>query len=658
MLDAGLNALFTLGGAIPLAAFWIAAAIGFGWPLRAWLVPGTRAPLCVQAVLGVAALLVVDTIAARTGALYLAGGALGWSLLAAGTLMLLEQARRHGGGGALERLPRLSRVAWAAAPPLLVLLVAAASAPGWLWGSEFGGYDALSYHLQLPREWWDLGRAAGLEHNVYSYLPSYVECAYAHLFAVRHGAIEAAYACQVLHGGLAVLASIVTGRAATMLAGRAIGAAAAVLVLATPWVVVVGSLAYNEMAVTLMLAGALLLLLDDAEARPARLGVAIGVMLGVAAGAKPTALLLVVVPVLGLLVFSAAPRGRTRLVSVSGAVLGVGLAIAPALAHDLVATGNPVFPFLTGWLGSGHWSAEQAAIWDAGHGADLRLGERLRSAWDQLARYGIGPAPDPGEPWRPQWSVLPWLAVVACAIGVTDRRHRATALRLATVLGIQVVLWIAFTHVKSRFMVPAVAPAALVIAVAAASLRPRVPRAAAAVGLLALVAASLVPAILLAGEKDGRPFAALGATGVFAGEAHAQRLRAPDLTAAERGQLLADAVPALWVNFLLPPDARVLSVGDATPLYYRGPGLVYQTTWDRGPFSAALRDGGDDDAAVLDALRRDGFTHVLVDPAMLTIWQREGWNDPPLTAERVLGACEAHATEIARMRSGARLFKL
>jgi len=651
VLDTAINALFVLGAALPLALFWMAAAFGIGWPLRGWLLPASAAPICVQGVLGVAAMLVIDTVAARTGALYFAGGALGWGLLAGGTILLLEQARRHGGGDVTVRVPGLGRLSWLTAVPLGVLAIAAASAPGWLWASEFGGYDALSYHLQLPKEWEALGRAAGLEHNVYSFLPSYMECAYAHLFAVRHGAFDAAYACQVLHACFAVLAAIVTGRAAALLAGPSLAAAAAVLVLATPWVVVVGSLAYNEMAVTLMLAGAFLLLLDDAKVAPARLGIALGLMLGAAAGAKPTALLLVIAPVLVLLAMRE-PRAILAVIVTSG------VTIAPALVHNTIATGNPVFPFLTGLFGAGHWSPEQAAIWNAGHGADLGLLDRVRAAWMQLFRYGIGAAPSPGEPWRAQWSILPWLTVAAAVFGVIDRQWRATTLRLLVVLAIQIALWIAFTHVKSRFMVPAVVPAVLIVVVAAASVRSLVPRGVLVIAVAGLAALSLVPAVLFAGEKNGQPLAAVGATSVLSGEAHARRIRNPALTEAERAEVIANSVPALWVNYMLGPDARILCVGDATPFYYRPPDIAYQTTWDRGAMSVALSAAGDDDLAVFNALQRDGFTHVLVDPTMLALWAEEGWNDPALTPERVLGVLSRFATEVVRLPSGARLYEL
>jgi hypothetical protein len=50
----------------------------------------------------------------------------------------------------------------AAAPALAVLLLAACCPPGTLWRSEALGFDVLSYHLQLPREWLAGGRLAPL----------------------------------------------------------------------------------------------------------------------------------------------------------------------------------------------------------------------------------------------------------------------------------------------------------------------------------------------------------------------------------------------------------------------------------------------------------------------------------------------------------------
>jgi hypothetical protein len=90
--------------------------------------------------------------------------------------------------------------------------------------------------------------------------------------------------------------------------------------------------------------------------------------------------------------------------------------------------------------------------------------------------------------------------------------------------------------------------------------------------------------------------------------------------------------------------SRVLLVGEAAPLYFRVDRISYQTTWDRGVLSAIMRDFPNDAARWRIELRRLGFTHVLIDPSMLQRWERAGWNDPLLTAERMMGAFAAGDT--------------
>ena len=122
--------------------------------------------------------------------------------------------------------------------------------------------------------------------------------------------------------------------------------------------------------------------------------------------------------------------------------------------------------------------------------------------------------------------------------------------------------------------------------------------------------------------------------------------------------MLASAPPALWLNHLLGPSERVLGVGVATPFYYRRGNLIYQTTWDRGPLSAAMRRAPDDPAGWFDSLRDEGYTHVLFDPTMLRVWQRAGWNDPLITDEVVAGALERHTGVERRWADGTALYRL
>ena len=57
-------------------------------------------------------------------------------------------------------------------------------------------------------------------------------------------------------------------------------------------------------------------------------------------------------------------------------------------------------------------------------------------------------------------------------------------------------------------------------------------------------------------------------------------------------------------------------------------------------------------------LRAAGTTHLLVNPVMLRIWERSGWNDPLVTADRVVAAAEAHATLEREFPNGVRIYRL
>src|SRR5205809_404472 len=71
--------------------------------------------------------------------------------------------------------------------------------PGLLWGDEPNGYDVLEYHLQVPREWYELGRIVPLQHNVFSFLPFNVEMHYLLAMHLRGGPWAAMYLAQLMH---------------------------------------------------------------------------------------------------------------------------------------------------------------------------------------------------------------------------------------------------------------------------------------------------------------------------------------------------------------------------------------------------------------------------------------------------------------------------
>lgn len=638
---AGGSAIIVLLSSTPWALGWLVAAYGLGWPLQRWLDQEPDDPFVVQLGLGIAAMLIIDAALGALGALQWGGSLGAWTLLLTGIALAIVQRRYP--APAVNRTPSsLPWLVWMAAPALAVLLLAACSAPGWLWASEFGGYDALSYHLQLPKEWMTLGRIEPLTHNVYSYLPGYVEAAYYHLAVLIGDPIEAVYACQLLHASMAVLTAVVVARLAGRMVGRLldpvvarpVGAAAAVLLIGTPWVVVVGSLGYNEMAVTLLLAVALSILLSQSPTTWQH-GVILGLLTAAACGAKLTAAGFVVLPLMIVALFTVARR-RWLGVILAAAVAGL-IGMLPYLLRNFVYSGNPLFPFMTGIFGLGHWSPQQVSNWMAGHVSDAPIGPRFVELWNQVWRYGFGANPNPSEPWSTQWSLLPWLATASLLYCLTISNLRRVTAKVAVILLAQVLFWIALTHLKSRFLLVGVVGATLSTALAIGLILPALGSRIGAKGARALLAAlllawSCVPVIIYAGERGGAPAASVGQALLLTGE---------NLSESERIDLAHAGFPAIYLNHLLPDSARTLILGEARPLYYRAD-IAYQTTWDRGVLSQIMRTLPSQPNRWADELRDRGFTHLLVSDEMLQRWAASGWNDPNLTVQKVRAFAEQY----------------
>ncbi|MBL9141800.1 MAG: hypothetical protein JNK53_08035 [Phycisphaerae bacterium] len=651
-----------------LAATWMTASWGFGRVLRGALFPSLehrsahRTPLALA--LGVAFMLALDSLLATIGAFgegvqwpALLLLALGVAAAAWGVRGAWRDARALGPSGAAWRERMLTP--WLALPALAALAAAAAVPPGLLWSSEFGGYDALSYHLQVPREWLQMGAAAPLPHNAYSALPSFVESATLHLFAAAQweDVRNIAVAAQCLHALLAVAAAWVIGSvAASCVAGPGAprvslandrGPALArvtawCVTLGVPWIVVTGSLAYNEMGVMLAFAGALLAWQCGAAAEWSRrrLGVAIGLMLGAAVGSKLTALGMAVVP--AILWTMLAPSEVARRVDRSRArtLLAVGLVAAavcvivlmPWLVRTWHATGSPVFPFASGVFGDGWWTSEQVARFASAHHANGGVLARATELWQQGIAYGFGAAPNAFEPWLPQWSVAWWLAAGAFGL-VAWRGPRGIALATGAMLVAQLAFWLLATHMKSRFLVPSVVPMAIVIGVCAGAVlacgaRPRWTRVALLAALFGWCTSTVV--ILWRDPAVAPAFAAAesgGFDGVHLGGGPsdvAQRITDPRV-----------AIPLAWaLNHTLPREARVATEGEAA-VFWCARTPSYGTVWDGGVLARAMRAHGDDPVAVIQWLVDQGYTHLAVNGNMLDVWARAAWLDPAVTAGRV-----------------------
>ena len=144
-------------------------------------------------------------------------------------------------------------------PGIALLLVASAIPPGLIWSVEAFSYDAMSYHLQLPREWLAMGAMRGLNHNVYSYLPSLIEIGFMQLGAMKGSMYGAISAAQLWHATTALLAACAVGKIVSRWSAPTFGLLSSALLLAVPWVTITGASAYNEMAALALASVALLI---------------------------------------------------------------------------------------------------------------------------------------------------------------------------------------------------------------------------------------------------------------------------------------------------------------------------------------------------------------------------------------------------------------
>lgn len=626
------------------AAIYLLAALGYGVLIGRWLIAGDDRRL-VQPALGLGFMLMLSLVLGELGVLT--------PLVAAGTcavgLAALVRSVVVGGFGWLGATPRVGP-GWATIPAGCIVFIAASNPPGTLWNSEFGGYDALSYHLELPQEWLVAGRIEPLEHNVYSYLPSAVEAAYLHLaeltdaprstgpgegYGLMAGDGWGVLSCQWLHAGMTLIACWSIGGLTLLVARRAgldqrgqhmAASVAAGLTLATPWIVVVGSLAYNEMAMAALGAGAVACALLDGTRAWVR-GAMVGALVGAACGAKPTAMFLIA-PVAGIMVLATTPK-RSWAPAILACVAAGALLLSPWLIRNVLHGGNPVFPAAAGLFGPAHWTQDQVARFASGHHFDGSLVDRLRLAlW-------TNPATAPGdravERFRgvsnPQWGLFFGAALAAsiAAVVVWWRRGSDARVRLAGVvalvlgLGCQLVAWLLLTHIQSRFLIPCVLTGAPLIGIACAWIRPW--RASVAVGAACVVVQTTVTIFVWTQQMGGAPTSAMIAgVRTLKGEPFVPALHAD--------------IPIPAVNKVSGKDLVYL-LGGSTPLYFSCP-VLYHTTWDTSPLGELMRAHPGEPWAWAEALRQRGVVYVLADYAELMRLEQSGWYDADVTPDAVM----------------------
>ena len=466
-------------------------------------------------------------------------------------------------------------------------------------------YDVLEYHIGGPLRWLALGRVGFFPGNIYANMPGQTEMLYTLLLGLL-GPLDpsaAQAAPGLLHwvfgaGALAVVAAVMDRFSVRH---RAIRLGALILVVFHPVLFKIAFDPYIDLAVMFWVGLAALSWLDWRERPAARAPFALMVaFLSVAICAKLTAATLYLLPALAILVpagLASAPAGRrmavaARLAPWAGAVpLAVG---APWMVRAWWESGAPLFPAFSGLFPNPFWSPEQTARFLAFHGRTAPWSPAyLTNLLEKLHQPGF-------------WAILPLGLVLAS--GRRDGRRPLAA----WVLGSYAV-WALARHSADRFILPALTVAAPLSALALdEAWRRRRLLVVVAWGLTALSAPGAVWRNVLTFAVL-RPWAALaGADG--AADWQGRFVSPPDSARAAQAAAVA-----------LPDAARLLLIYEARFALFPADRVAGSTLFDRSALIEALaRDGGaiDSPDAVAQALRRQGFTHVLVNRNDLMLFIR------------------------------------
>lgn len=611
-----IETLFLVGWA---PAIYLIAGAGYGRLIRRWI-PAGSGQWCIELGLGLTALLSLTHLVGMLGFLTSVSA---WVITGIGVALFISMLRELQG---LSPIERVSPVHVAIVCGGMLALVMACNPPGILWGSEYGGFDALSYHLQLPREWIEQGRVWPSDHNVYSYLPSYIESAYAHMAVMMGSGMHtdngrAMISAQLLSAFMLVVGAGCIGELARTASTRVLpdadanlaGRIGMALGFGTPWLMVVGTLAYNEIAVVLLGSAALIVAIRT-DIETWKRAILCGFIVGGACSCKPTALFMLA-PSVGIVMLARAPR-KHWIIATLGCVAVGGITIAPWLIRNELATGNPVFPQMHGVFGDGHWNEAQHAIYASAHAFDGSIIDRFlmlvvpdANGVDHVSRFrGLT---------NGQWGLTPLLGVIGLVgLLATSRTRRAGVVALL-VVGVPIGAWAMLTHVQSRFLIP-LAPSLIVLGsmlIVRIANRPA-RETAAKIVCIAAVLWSIGHALI---QNRGNPFVVFDLGPGYAMGAY-------------------DIDPLPWtgvLNRIASEDDTIYLLGDATPISVIGD-VRYNTVYDDWLIADAMEAHPNDPDAWTRHLRDQGIDLVVVAFSEIDRYVRSGWLPGSLDPDRLI----------------------
>jgi hypothetical protein len=528
-------------------------------------------------------------------------------LIAAALLSASPKVRRLRAG--VLQLPALPSLRPAAAAWVGLILVAlayglvAAIAPE-------KEYDAVWYHLYLPRTWLAAGRPVDIVHEFVSLYPLTWELLFA--AGVTLGGIVGA---KLLHFICLPLLGLLVWQTTRRFFPHASGVAAAALVITTPTVLWQSSTAYVDLALALHATAGCYALARYAEQNERAWGAIAALQLGLTAATKHLGLIVTGIA-LALYVIGVLRRTGSVKPTLRRALLIGALALAipsPWYARSWMASGNPVFPEMYGVFG-----AAPSERWDA-------ISERELDRFK--ARFGRGRSPR-------DLLALPWdvtihaasfggslgplfLALIpglACASGLAwGGSSRRSARWVIAGLVLYVAVWASpISSYQLRFLVPIVPALGLLAATSLAALER------AAANLMRHGSGMLLALILILAVMNLPPFTRLhetdreGWNGFLTHVLRGSPIRVAVGRESEPSYLAREILSYKawqWINAHVPADGRILTTTGGDQLYSERARLAYDATLARPAVWVSVAEL---DAATA-AQRRLGITHVLFD---------------------------------------------
>ncbi len=599
-LFGGAPALHALGRTVfnlGAAALLLGAAMGLGallLPLfRLEMDPSRR--VLFSAGLGTGAL--SAAICALAGAGLLSPAPV-LTVLSVGLVLAVKKGgaifRFDGGRGGAEKVELAERAAIVALALVAALGISlAATAPA--------SRDALIHHLAIPKIYIGHRGFVDLPFATFSYYPMNLNMLYAALLLAG-----ADIAAKMIHFAFYLGVLFALHRMLRLFCSPAVSMACTALFGSVPVVFNVATWAYVDFGLTFYTLLAIMALLDWMEKGEVRWVWLTAVLSGLAAGTKYSGFL--IAGLLGCWVIAAAFRqhlGPVKVLRTSAAFVGIVLAVLlPWLIKDMVQTGNPIYPQGSGIFGGPAWQPERARVsaWEA-----RREGEGERWIEEVLVPWRISTVMRPDAPSNVDGVLGPLFLVGAVLFIGLRKKPAALGYVGAMALFFFLCMW-ARGSVRSRYLIPVLAPLTLLCGYAAERLLAASPRGGRwgrmgrwGIGVAAVIFFAFHGWWLLryAVRVDPLPFLS-GAVS----RAEYLRGQIPDYDCYE------------FINEKLPPEAKLFFLYVGNDGYYCDRDYIYDTYFLGYTVKQMIREASDPEA-IRSAFREMGVTHLFINWPLL-----------------------------------------